>query len=1273
MIKAETMNFKKLNITLGWVVFAIASITYLMTIEPTASFWDCGEFIATAYKLEVGHPPGAPFFMILARFFMIFSPGTEAALMTNVLSAFCSSFTILFLFWTITAFAKKMAFSSILNKDNIALALKDRKLIGDYKASEHLSAGAMIAILGSGLVGALAYTFSDSFWFSAVEGEVYAMSSLFTAVVFWAIMKYDAEPKHASYSHRWIILIAYLMGLSIGVHLLNLLAIPAIGLVYYLRNHQFNLKGLILTGLVSGVVLLFIQSGIIPGLVSMACGYEVYFTNALQLPFNVGTICSMLFGTGLIIGLIMHSHNPNQKSKITIISSAILLLMPVLLNDYHTGTGKTWMTLIIFALIAIPFLIKKQNINLNTAVLSFVMILLGYSTFALVVIRSSANPPMDENNPENQFTLLSYLNREQYGDRPLLSGQYFNAKEKLKGGSPDRGDGDPVFFKSYSVYNANKADRRKEDDRLHSFNNLYEAKRFIDESEGNNIVVEEYIISDDKKDTEIVYDQRFTTVFPRMYSAQSNHIPQYIKWSGAQEKDLYSTQKDRNGRTVRDQNGNVRYDRSRPKKAPSFGENWTFFLEYQANWMYWRYFMWNFAGRQNDIQGHGGLLEGNWLSGVDFIDERRIGSQNDLPSSMTRNKGYNRFFFIPLILGIIGLFYQLYRDHKNWLVVFLLFILTGLAIVIYLNQYPMQPRERDYAFVGSFYAFAIWIGLGVFALYDAAKNLSMKKLTVGAGIALGFVAIAAFRDLVIGNNMFLSAALLFLFGTAFIVMNLMVFLGQKVENNTFIAYLVTFLGLLAPAIMLAEGWDDHNRSKRKTAVDFASNYLETCEPNAILFTNGDNDTFPLWYAQEVEGVRTDVRVMNLSLSNTDWYIDQMKRKAYDSDPVPFSMAEEKYRQGTRDVCLVEEHGTFVFNQQNYPNQFSMTFPEGHDQDILDKAASQKWLYLNEAIDFLSRDENIISINGNNYHYLPTRTLRLPLDKASLMAKGLMTEADSSLVADYMEWKIPGSNLMKNNMMMLDMLASFNWDRPVYYAVTTGPDAYINLDPYFELEGLAYRLTPKKHAKSPNPNMLGGVNTDRMYQTVTEKFRWGNMDSENIYMDENNLRMTTNIRLHMANLAEKLIEEDKTDKAKAILDLAFEKMPEATVPFNQVVVPLADGYYALGEDDLANEIMFTYAEQCIEELEYYTSLDPEFMVALGSDIRQLFEMRDFNGQKIPAGILPSMERMVTLMYPQDDEILDKMDDLIQRAAMGFADYEDARNGMRKTKRKSKVKI
>ncbi|HKL03492.1 MAG TPA: DUF2723 domain-containing protein, partial [Cryomorphaceae bacterium] len=625
------MNFRKANLITGWSVFLISTIVYILTIEPTTSFWDCGEFITTAYKLEIGHPPGAPLFMLLGRLFSAFVPVEIVPVTINILSALCSSFTILFLFWTITHFAYKMA-------------VKDGKI----------DSGKLIAILASGAVGALAFTFSDSFWFSAVEGEVYAMSSLFTAAVFWAILRWESLSDGKN-EMRWIIAIAYLIGLSIGVHLLNLLAIPAMCFVVYFKRYEPSTKGIVWTGLISLLILGFIQSGIIPGVVSLAGNFELFFVNTLGLPFNTGVIIYALIAIGMLTFGMYYTHKNNH---------------PVF----------------------------------NTIVLSVVVIILGYSTFATIVIRSSANPPLDENNPENVFTLLSYLNREQYGDRPLAYGQYWNSPQDR---SNPRADGKPVYAKAYVV--KNKADRR-----VQWFSTEFDAKKYVTESGNTDYIIEdEYVISADGKNSVVRYDPKFTGPFPRMYSSQESHVQAYKQWSNY------------NGTPIRTQGSD-----GEPTiiNKPTMGENLRFFFRYQVNWMYWRYFMWNFAGRQNDVQGHGDLLNGNWLSGVNFIDNQRLASQDNLPNSFRENFAYNKFYMLPFLLGLIGFIYLLYKRPDDWFVSFLLFLLTGMAIVIYLNQTPYQPRERDYAYAGSFYAFAIWIGLGVYALFDAAFNINKKQL-----------------------------------------------------------------------------------------------------------------------------------------------------------------------------------------------------------------------------------------------------------------------------------------------------------------------------------------------------------------------------------------------------------------------------------------------------------------------------------------------------------------------------------------------------------------
>ncbi len=1079
------MNYKKMNVWLGWILFLIASVTYLSTIEPTTSFWDCGEFIATSYKLEVGHPPGAPLFMLIARLFSIVGEaigGTESiAISVNILSALCSAFTILFLFWTITAFTKKMALRG---------------------GGTTLDNGKIVAILGSGLVGALAYTFSDSFWFSAVEGEVYAMSSFFTAIVFWAIMKWDGESK-TNNNYRWIVLIAYLMGLSIGVHLLNLLAIPAMAYVVYFKNFkETNLKGFVLTGLISMVILAFIQVGVIPGTVKLLSRFEMFFVNKLGMNFYSGVF--VFFGA-----------------------------------------------VIAFFAFLISYSRKKGKPILHMATLSVLVMLIGYSSFTMITIRSLANPPMDENNPENVFSMLSYLNREQYGDRPLLYGPYWMAPPKYKNQAVVREDGEPMYIRSFSVAKSGKT--------IKTFNNEYAANQFIKNNKGEFDIKQEYIVSDPKKGTKIVYDDKYKAFLPRMYSSQPNHIREYIKWSGFTPK--------------------YNQDR-RIINKPSAAEDLRFMARFQFNWLYWRYFMWNFSGRQNDTQGHGNILDGNWLSGINKIDNQRLGNQDHLPASFTENRGYNKFYMIPLLIGLIGFVFQLQQDKKSWWVLFLLFFFAGIAIMIYLNSYPYQPRERDYAFVGSFYAFAMWIGLGVYAIFDFARDFSRENFFAAAGVSIGSGLILLIIENLTGSEHTISFSILFLAISASIIMAVMKF-GLGGTKGPLKAYFAVAIGLVAPFLMAFEGWDDHDRSLRKTGVDFAKNYLESCEPNAIIFTNGDNDTFPLWYAQEVEGIRTDIRVVNLSLLNTDWYVDQCKRKAYDSDPVPFSMEEPDYRQGTRDAVYV--------NKQS--------------KDTLD---------VREAIKHIIQSDRQRTPYGD-FRVLMSNKLRLPIDKQMLLDKGIVKPEDADKIVDEIVWKIDGNMIYKNNLMMLDLLASFNWERPIYYAVTTGPDSYINLDPYFELTGLAYKLTPFKHKQGKNTMILGGIDTETMYDNVMNKFSWGNMDKETIYMDENNRRMTNNLRIQMSNLAEQLIIEEKNDKAKQILDKTMEVMPPRNVPLNRFIIPIVNSYATIGDNERAVELATELLKVNQEKMDYYSSLNPKFLskikqeVDISAFVAQTFDM------------------------------------------------------------------
>jgi len=1005
------MSYQRLNTITGWVIFAIATFVYVSTIEPTASFWDCGEFIATAVKLEVGHPPGAPFFLLLGRLFAIFGPGQEA-MMINILSALCSSLTILFLFWTITHLAKKLV------------------------SSDEPSMGETIAVLGAGAVGALCYTFSDSFWFSAVEGEVYAMSSLFTALVFWAIMKWEAVADKP-YANRWLVLIAYLMGLSIGVHLLNLLAIPAITFVYYFRKKKVTPIGLIITGAISIFILVGIQYGIIPMTVKLASQFELFFTNSLGMPFNMGAMIYVMLLIGLIVVALFFTH-------------------------------------------------ATKKVVANTAILCVSVILVGYSSFGLILVRSSANPPMDENNPENMFTFLAYLNREQYGDRPLFYGQYFNTP--LDNRKPYE-DGKPVYYQ--------------------------------DKEKGK------YLIADKKKKALPNYAKEFSSILPRMYSPDKRHIKEYKRWSKFKGKPQ--------------QYRSVQTGELTTVKRVKMSENVRFFLNYQVGWMYMRYFLWNFVGRQNDVQGHGNPLDGNWISGLSFFDEDRVGNEDLLPDHRKENKSRNVYFGLPLLLGLGGLFFQLVRSKKDFLVVTLLFFFTGLAIVIYLNQYPLQPRERDYAYAASFYAYAIWVGLGVLALFEG-----LRKVT---GAPAGAIASTA-------------------------------------------ACLV-----LVPGIMAKENWDDHDRSNTYTARDFAMNYLDSCEPNAILFTNGDNDTFPLWYVQEVEGYRTDVRVCNLSLLNTDWYIDQMRRAAYDSEPVPFSLKPDQYRQGTRDYVPIVDR-----NKKDQPPVY---------------------IDVKEAMDYIKDPSKRQTFqDGRKMNIFPSKFFSLKVDTNKVLANGTMPEQYRSEMLTEIKWKINKRYVMKNDLMILDLLAHNNWDRPVYFAITTGDAAYIGLQQHFQLEGLAYRLVPFRTKKSAD-GQTGRVNTEILYKNLMEEFQWGGMESKDeIYMNENNLRMCMNLRNIFARLADALIREGETEKAIEVLDRCMEVMPEHNVPYNFFMISLVEGYYKAGDTEKANAFARELMTQFKADLDFFFDQDREFYAAVKSQAQQslsvIYTLSDFVNRKYPQG-------------------------------------------------------
>ncbi len=1055
-------KYRLYNNILGWFSFIIAAIVYLLTIEPTASFWDCGEFIASAYKMEVGHPPGAPFFMIMARFFTLFtSDPTNVAKMVNALSALASAFTILFLFWTITHFARKIL----------------------VKTDEDYNTGNILTILGSGFVGALAYTFSDTFWFSAVEGEVYATSSLFTAVVFWAILKWEniADQK---FSNRWIIFIAYLIGLSIGVHLLNLLAIPAIVLVYYFKKYKVSRNGVIMALIVSALVLGAIMYGIIPGLVQMVSKFELFFVNTMGLPFNSGILVfAILLIAALVAGIYYTKiHHPNHNMVSFLFTAAFFLTgIPLIFNKFFIA-----IIIAIGVYLAIKQFAKNQYALLNTIMLGFAVIVIGYSSFSMIVIRSLADPPMDQNNPETLFKLLSYLNREQYGDRPLFHGQYYSAP------IIDSEEGKPTY--------------EKEDDK-------YEISHYR---------------------PEYIYEPEFTTVFPRMYSREPNHVDAYEKWAEIEGEKIQRTNPRGESETL---------------VKPSFGENLKFFFRYQIGYMYLRYFMWNFAGRQNDIQGHfkTEITKGNWLSGIPFIDEARLGPQDKVPEELKNNRARNKYYLLPLLLGLAGAFFHYKRDKKDFWIVMTLFILTGLAIVVYLNQTPFQPRERDYAYAGSFYAFAIWIGLGVLSITELFK----KKLPVPVSAVLATV---------------ISLA-------------------------------------LVPSIMAKENWDDHDRSGRYTARDFAYNYLNTCAPHGIIFTNGDNDTFPLWYAQEVEGIRTDVRVVNLSYLGADWYIKQMERKAYESEPLPFTLEERQYRQGNRDIV-------YLIERVNRP------------------------VDLKEAMQFLADDSDRTKQLPNyreRVDYFPSKQFFLSHDSAKLVQSGIVPEHLADKM-ERLEWSLNGNYVTKNHLMVLDLLATSNWDRPIYYAITVSSDNYLNLEDYFLVQGLAYRITPVKAANS-EPGQHGTVDTRNMYENLMNKYKWGGVSNPDVYLDENNLRMLSNFRNSFARLAHALHAEGKADSAKAVLDRCTELMPHERVPYNYFTLPIIEGYYKVNQIEQANEIASKMLDVTNGHLTYYFGLPSQFNS----------ESVEYE-KRLNMHILQELGR-ITKMYNQE-ELSQEIDDIFQ---------------------------
>ena len=1069
-------QYNLVNNVLGWLTFLVAAFVYCSTIEPTASFWDCPEFITTGYKLEVGHPPGAPFFMLTANLFSQFaSDPSQVARMVNTMSALLSATTILFLFWSITHLARKL-------------------VVKDWN---DMTMGKLIAIQASGLVGALIYTFSDTFWFSAVEGEVYAYSSAFTAIVFWLILKWEdhADEPH---SDRWLVLISYMTGLSIGVHLLNLLCIPAIVLVYcYRRYPNIELKGSLLALLGSFVIVAGVLYGVVPGIITVAGWFELLFVNELGCPFNTGEIIYIVLLVAIVIWAIYESYVDRhfKRQNISFVLAFGMLGIPF--------RGTEWGAAIVGIVVLIAIYCglnyrKKIGKNLvpvvtarfkNTALLCMLMLMIGYSSYALIVIRSSANPPMDQNSPEDVFTLGSYLSRDQYGDSPLLYGQAYTSQVAFDVDGnmciPKRKEGAPIW-------------QRKE-------------KSSKDEKDSY------FIVSHKDK---LIYAQNM--LFPRMHS--SAHAQAYESWLGGVD------------------GTEVPYDRCGEQvtvKMPTQWDNIRFFLSYQCNFMYWRYFMWNFAGRQNDIQGNGEPEHGNWITGISFIDNWMLGDQSKIPAELKANKGHNVFYCLPLLLGLIGLFWQAWRGQRGirqfW-VVFFLFFMTGLAIVLYLNQTPQQPRERDYAYAGSFYAYAIWCGLGVLALYDMLKK-RIKGKEVAIASVLGVVC------------------------------------------------------LLVPIQMASQTWDDHDRSGRYTCRDFGQNYLMTLQDKGypIIFTNGDNDTFPLWYNQETEGKRTDARVCNLSYLQTDWYIDQMKRPAYNSPSVPITWPRLDFCSGTNDYVQVDpslKQQVLDFYRQ-HPEEAKAQFG---DNPFELKNVLKYWVR--------SKD--------NETHVIPTDTLYLTIDKEAVKKSGMMMACDT--IPDRMVISLAGKRaLYKNDLMMLEMLAQCNWTRPLYVATTVGSDNYMNLGDNFVQEGLAYRITPFTTNKPGARNF----DTEKTYNNVMNRFRYGGLEKPGLYIDETVMRMCYTHRHLFAQLALQLVQEHKNDKALKVLRKAEKVLPAYNVPntFMSGSADLARAYALLGYKKDATRLLNEVWADSKSYADYYVQLTgSRFDMCQNDLMRQLYIMQ-----------------------------------------------------------------
>ena len=1075
-------QYKLINNIFGWLAFVIAATTYCLTVEPTASFWDCPEFITTASKLEVGHPPGAPFFMLTGNFFTLFTSNPEhIAVCINVMSALLSAFCILFLFWTITHLARK-------------LVCKDGIVTDTWQT---------VLIMGAGLTGALAYTWSDTFWFSAVEGEVYGYSSMFTALVFWLILKWEdhADEPH---SDRWLVLIFYLTGLSIGVHLLNLLCLPAIALVYYFKKKpNANTSGSLCALGISMLLVVAVLYGVVPGIVKVGGWFELFFVNVMGMSFNTGLVIYILLLIAIVLAAIW-STTKNRRALIV-----VLYTLSVLLLGIPFFMGRSTMAIVIGLMLTcgLPVLLTMRHKGqyvlrkrfLNTSLLCMLMLMIGYSSYAVIVIRSTQNTPMDQNSPEDIFSLGTYLSREQYGDTPLFYGPAFSSTPCYE----------PVFNEETGETMYMYMVKKSEAVVRHEKQDSNEPDRY-DHMETND---------------GLEYPGAMKMLFPRMHSG--GHASHYQQWMGdITMHDVDATWTTSAGEKM-----------SGEGQMPSQWDNIRFFTSYQVNFMYWRYFMWNFAGRQNDIQGHGNPDNGNWITGFSFIDNWLYGDQSKLPSDLKDNKGHNAFYCLPLLLGLLGLFWQAFKGQRGiqqfW-VVFFLFFMTGLAIVMYLNQTPSQPRERDYAYAGSFYAFAIWIGLGAMALGDWLNKLVKNKpLPVSVGVSA--------------------------------------------------------LSLLVPIQMVSQTWDDHDRSGRYACRDFGLNYLNTLpEDNMpIIFTNGDNDTFPLWYAQEVEGKRTDARVCNLSYLQTDWYTDQMKRQAYESAPLPIAWSRYEY----------------VDNRGKGFDYFEVKPEMRSELDAIKQRTGVNTYDLKYIIDHYVRGR----IAKGQPGVIPTDSVMVPVNKQAVIAQGTTLLGGKDSIPDYITIHF-GNSVTKSQMMVYEMVARNDWKRPIYMSVTLGGDLtnsnYAGLGDYLVLEGLAYRLTPFRHARTADgrPNLV--IDSEKMYDNMMNRFKYGNVAAKNIYLDETVMRMCSTHRNMFILLVKQLLNEGKTDKARKALEKCKQVLPPENIPYDDYDTDVVTAWLGVGNTKEASRVALAIFGAAHDYLNWGNTL---------SDERQAHMMEKFRGK------------------------------------------------------------